>query len=63
MTQLAKLRFVASAAVERPGLGRWYLRNRLRVLTLGSERKRLTGVSRFARGVTFRPTTLLPSRS
>lgn len=56
MTQLAKLRFVAATAVERPALGRWYLRNRLRVATLGFERRSLAGFSRFARGVTLKPT-------
>ncbi len=40
---------------DHPVLIGWYLRNRLRVATLGYERKNMDGVSRYPRSITFKP--------
>ncbi len=57
MSLVSKLRFGACVLGEHPSLAGWYLRNKLRVATVGFERDHLEGVSRFARGVTFRLTS------
>ena len=57
MSLVAKLKFGACVLSDHPSLAGWYLRNKLRVATVGFERNHLEGVSRFARGVTFRLTS------
>jgi len=47
----------ACVVQDHPGLVGWYLRNKLRVATLAFERDHMEGLSRFARGITFRITS------
>ena len=57
MDLIAKLKYGACMLSDHPSLAGWYVRNKLRVATVGFERNHLEGVSRFARGVTFRLTS------
>lgn len=57
MNKLQMLRHGATLLRDHPGLVHWFLRNKLRTLTLGYEQKYLNGTSRFARGITFRLTS------
>ena len=56
MGLIGKLKQGAGLLSDHPALAGWFVRNKLRTATLSLERNHMEGVSRFARGVTFRLT-------
>lgn len=56
MGKVSRIRHGASLVADHPALIGWYLRNKLRVATVGYERKHWDGASRAPRGITFRLT-------
>lgn len=57
MSTVNRIRHGASLIADHPALVGWYVRNKLRVATVGFERDHMEGVSRFTRGITFRLTS------
>ncbi len=56
MGLIGKMKQGAALLSDHPALVGWFVRNKLRTATLSLERNHMEGVSRFARGVTFRLT-------
>lgn len=56
MGLFGRLKQGAGLLSDHPALAGWFVRNKLRTATLSLERNHMEGVSRFARGVTFRLT-------
>lgn len=56
MSLSSRIKHGAALLADHPALVGWYVRNKLRVATVGFERDHMEGVSRFTRGITFRLT-------